>query len=706
MDVKNEVLQRAYIVLALLVVLSMGIFLKTGQISIVQGEHWRSLGDSLYVDMRPVDAQRGSILADDGSLLATSLPFFEIRMDLKSSGMRKQDFDDNVDSLGFCLATYVNNSYTVGGMIAMLKEERMKGNRYLLIKKKATLTETERIKQFPLFNLGQYRGGLIVKRRSERKRPFKILAHRSIGYIREGSQPVGLEGSFDKTLSGKEGRQAMVRVGMDTWMPLDDLTEIEPHDGKDVVTTIDVDLQDIAETALMRGIRHHKAKHGSAVLMEVKTGAIKAIANIGESKDGYWETYNYAIGSATEPGSTFKLASIMALLEDGYVNLSDSIDLEQGVANFYEEEMKDASFHQLDTTTVRTAFEISSNVGIAKLVQQYYGRENKGKDFIDRIKKFGLNLPTGVRIDGEAAPYIKEAYSRDDHWSGTTLPWMSTGYELTITPLQMLSFYNTVANNGVMMKPYLVSEIQEFGAPVEIFRPTVIRKEIASPRTISLAKSLLKGVVERGTAEKLKTEHYTFAGKTGTAQLGYQKLNARTNVKGYQASFAGYFPAERPVYSLMVMISNPTENGFYGSSVAGPVFREIADKMFASRPELQSALTNYAKPRLAKNSLPRRTSGSSHEIEGLLNYFDLDYQRNTKAAWASLHMDSDTLKTYQRRIKEKEVPDVTGMGLKDALFILENIGLRVSISGVGKVKRQSIKPGTRIKGQRIRITLG
>ena len=240
MDVKNEVLKRAYMVLALLVVLALGIFTKTAQISVLEGAHWRSLGDSLYVDMRPVDAQRGNILATDGSPLATSLPFFEIRMDLNSSGMSDKDFEENVDTLGYCLATYVNNSYTVGGMIEMLKNERLKGTRYLLIKKKATLSETERIRKFPLFNLGQYRGGLIVERKSERKRPFKILAHRTIGYIRDGSQPVGLEGHFDGTLSGKEGRQAMVRVGMDTWMPLDDLTEIEPHDGKDVLSLIHI----------------------------------------------------------------------------------------------------------------------------------------------------------------------------------------------------------------------------------------------------------------------------------------------------------------------------------------------------------------------------------------------------------------------------------------------------------------------------------
>ncbi len=706
MDVKNEVLKRAYMVLALLVVLSLGIFTKTAQISVIQGPEWRSLGDSLYIDMRPVDAQRGNILANDGSLLATSLPFFEIRMDLNSSGMSDKDFEENVDSLGFCLATYVNNSYTIGGMQQMLRNERAKGTRYLLIKKKATLSETERIRKFPLFNLGQYRGGLIVKRKSERKRPFKILAHRTIGYIREGSQPVGLEGSFDEVLSGKEGRQAMYRVGLDTWMPLDDLTEIEPHDGKDVVTTVDVDLQDIVETALIRGVRHHKAKHGSAVLMEVKTGAIKAIANIGESKDGYWETYNYAVGSATEPGSTFKLASIMALLEDGYVNLNDTINLEQGVTTFYEEEMKDASFHQLDTTTVRKAFEISSNVGIAKLIQFYYGEKHNGKQFIDRINSFGLNLPTGVKIDGEAAPYIKKAYNSDDHWSGTTLPWMSTGYELTITPLQMLSFYNSVANNGVMMKPYLVKEIQEFGAPLETFRPTVIKKKIASDRTIGLAKSLLKGVVERGTAQKLKTEQYTFAGKTGTAQLDYQKLKARTAVGGYQASFVGYFPAEKPVYSCIVMISNPTENGFYGSSVAGPVFREISDKLFASRPELQNALTNYAKPRLANHTFPKKSIGASQEMNRLLDYFDVDYVRKSNSAWTSLVADRDTLKAYPRKIVQKKVPDVIGMGLRDALFVLENLGMRVKVRGVGKVKRQSIKPQTKIRGQRITITLG
>ncbi|HMR44990.1 MAG TPA: penicillin-binding transpeptidase domain-containing protein, partial [Saprospiraceae bacterium] len=367
--------------------------------------------------------------------------------------------------------------------------------------------------------------------------------------------------------------------------------------------------------------------------MEVKTGAIKSIANLGRSSEGYWETFNYAIGAATEPGSTMKIASMMAMLEDGAIKLTDTIDLEQGKTVFYEEEMRDAHPHQIEKTTVKHAFEISSNVGIAKLVWKIYGEKNRAGRFVKRLRDFNLDLPTGIEIDGEATPYIKEAYNKDDHWSGTTLPWMSTGYELMLTPLQVLNFYNAIANNGVMMKPYVVSEIQQYGETIETFKPTIIKRRLASKRTIEKAKELLEAVVDSGTARLLQTHQFRFAGKTGTAQINYQKLKARTNVGGYQASFAGYFPAENPVYSCIVVITNPRDFGIYGSEVAGPVFREIADKLFNSRPELQNAVTELPQPVLASNQKPDMVSGKSDEVIQLLKYFELPFFKTTKEPW-------------------------------------------------------------------------
>lgn len=709
MTIKNEVLIRVYIVLFAIVVAAVVIFGKAVKISILEGDAWRKRGVSLYRKYVKIEAPRGNILTQDGSLLATSLPFFDIGFDPNSSGMDPKDWDANIDSLSYCLATKVDPTFTPGGYKYFLEQKRQDSVQYISIKKGATLGEVETISQFPLFNLGQFKGGLIVRRKYKREQPFRILANRTIGYVKGDSINVGLEGHFDDVLAGESGLQLMTRVGNNVWIPVHDLAAIEPTTGKDIVTTIDVNLQDITENALAKAMFKHKPKWGVAIVMEVETGAIRAIANLSWWEKGQlWETYNNAVGTATEPGSTFKLASIMALLEDGLVDLTDSIDLEKGKTQFYEETLEDASYHTLDTTTVQKAFEISSNVGLAKLVQENYGRTNKADKFISRLKSFHLDIPTGIEINGEANPYIKEAYSKEQKWSGTTLPWMAIGYETLLTPLQLLTFYNAVANDGKMMKPYLVSGIQQYGVFSKKFVPIQIKRRIASKKTIQKAKTLLEAVVERGTASKYKTEKYRFAGKTGTVQLGYQKLKNRTLVEGYQASFVGYFPAEKPKYSCIVVISEPAKGGIYGGQVALPVFRAISDRIMATEIDLYPALNDKPKPVLAKNKLPDFDAGNRQDLQTALSYLNLPFENKTAQDWAVIRTsaNTDTLQLLRRSIRENKVPSVVGMGLRDALYILENMGLDVEIRGFGKVKQQSILPGTRANGQKIRLRLG
>ena len=708
MNIKNEVLIRVYIVLALVVLVALIIFGKAVQISVFEGDKWRRKGEQEHVKFKPVKADRGNILAEDGSLLATSLPFFDIHMDLNSEAMPEEVFMEHLDTLAHCLANHVDNSYTVGGFRDRLLTKRLEGERYLLLQKNVNFAEKEKIGQFPLFNLGRYRGGLIVESKSERSMPFGMLAHRTLGSVRDGAKSVGLEGRYNNVLGGIEGKQLMQYVGSGNWIPVNDLTEIEPEHGADIVSTLNVDLQDITQEALLRGLNHHKAEHGCAILMEVKTGAIRAISNIGQTeKGGWWETYNHAIGSRTEPGSTFKLASMMALLEDDLINLDGVIDLEQGRAEFYEEIMEDASFHQLDSTTIRHAFEISSNVGISKLIQKHYGRTKKGDQFIRRLKQFNLHLKTGIEIDGELDPYIKEAYSEEDDWSGTTLPWMSIGYELTITPLQLLSFYNAVANNGQMMKPYLVSDIQNFGETIEHIKPTVVKRKIASEKTIALAKELLESVVENGTAKSIYTENYRIAGKTGTAQINYKKGQRNKDGIKYQTSFVGYFPADDPVYSCIVVVTDPKENGHYGSKVAAPIFREIADKCYLSRIEMHQAINKIEKPIIAGEQLPKKHVGHVDDIEIALSYLGLPFGGSVFSEWAVVDPDTqgDTLSVNTREIVNDFVPNVVGMGLRDALFVLENQKLQVEINGSGHVAKQSVLPGSRIRGQTVKLTL-
>ena len=713
--IKNEVLVRVYIVLFLLVVMGVVIFSTAVRIQITEGKKWRAQGQSEFMKQKPVEAERGNIFTEDGQLLATSIPVFDIAFDPNSRGMDPVDFNTHIDSLAYLITTYVDSSYTPGGYRDLILQKKEEGKKYIVIKNGASYAEKEMMRDFPLFNLGQFKGGFIVKPRYRRERPFGILARRTIGSIREGANAVGLEGSFTEYLEGEKGKRLMLMVDRenDFWIPIDEYETIEPKRGDDIVTTIDIELQDITEKALIRAMNYHEAEWGTAVVMEVKTGKIRAIANLGETKNGWWETYNYAVGAAIEPGSTFKLASIMALLEDGFVKLEDSIFLNRGQMEFYEDLMKDSYPHVYDSTSVRRAFEISSNVGIANMVNTFYNQKSQnGKSdrlsevFINHMKSFKLHLPTGIKIAGEAPPYIKEAYSVQDNWSGTTLPWMATGYEVMLTPLQLLSFYNAVANGGVMMKPYLVESVQHFGEEIERFKPTIVDPAIASSKTIEEAQSLLLGVVENGTAKKLKTDLYHFSGKTGTAQINYQRLKKRTKVGGYQASFAGYFPSENPIYSCVVVINRPKENGIYGGQVAGPVFREIADKAFASKIELHEAI-NSGTPALARANLPDMDIGEKHDVGVLLNEFELPNYGLPGSDWAVLKATrGDSLKVLTRRFDKGEVPNVVGMGLRDALYVLENAGLSVKLSGVGKVQRQSIKPGTKVTGQRIKLTLG
>ncbi len=702
---KNEVLVRVYIVVFAVVLVGVAIFAKAVRISMVEGKFWRDKIENQYFQMRKVEAGRGNILASNGGLLATSLPYFELAFDPNSSGMTDADFDLNIDSLAYCLATYVDQSFTPEGMRDYLIEMRKAKKQYIPIKKEANYEEYEQISQFPLFRMGQFKGGFIAIPKFKRKHPYGMLASRTIGYDRKYSTSIGLEGYYEEVLDGEQGEQLMRRLTKDIWIPVNNFSKIDPTGGLDIKTTLDVDIQDVAEGSLLAALKEHNAEYGVALVMDVKTGGIRAIANLGRTKKGkIWETYNHAVGTSTEPGSTFKLASMMALIEDKKVQLDDSIYLDKGRATFFNQVMVDASKHGLDSTTVRHAFEISSNVAIAKLVQEHYGDEDEAAEFIERLKQFNLDHRTGVEINGEADPYIKEAFSTEDNWSGLSLPWMAHGYELKLTPLQLLSFYNTVANDGRQMKPYLVSETQKFGETVERFPPKVVKKQIASRKTIRLAQELLEGVVLNGTAKRYQTNRYTFAGKTGTAQINYKRSNGKTTVGGYQSSFVGYFPTEDPVYSCIVVIYKPKNGRYYGSDVALPVFRSIADKIFTLKPDLFERFEEETWVQSAKAT--KGNIGAQSDFKYLFDAIDVDYEPNKSAEFVVIDQDStEQLQFLNKNIQVEQVPSVVGMGLRDAVYVLENLGLRVEVNGSGKVVNQSIRSGTMLRGQTVALRL-
>jgi cell division protein FtsI (penicillin-binding protein 3) len=705
-NVKDEVLQRVYMVTLVVIGVALMVYFKAVKLVVYEGDMWRKEGLKKQVVMRNELGERGNILTEDGSLLATSLPYFDIYMDCASSSIDQAQFVQSLDSLSMYMSYYVDNHYTPAEYKEFLWKQRMEvKNRYLPIKKGASFDLTDKIKQFPLFREGKFKGGLIIVRDSKREHPFKMLAQRTLGSIREGANPIGLEGKYNDILSGRAGKKLMQKVGNDVWIPVNDLAEIQPKNGEDVVTTIDINMQDITQQALLRSLEYHQADHGCAIVMEVKTGKIKAVSNIGKSAQGWWETFNYGIAEAIEPGSIFKLASMMALIEEGSVKLSDTVNIENGRTMFYDQEMVDHERTNVTNTTVKKAFAVSSNVGIAKLTNQYF--QEKPANYVKHLKNFNLTVPTGVDINGEAVPYVKDPTKKEDQWSGITLPWMAIGYEVKETPLQMLTFYNAVANNGKMMKPYLVSSIQKYGETTQRIEPTVIKARIASAGTIEQAKELLEAVVEYGTASHLKTPQYRFAGKTGTAQLNYERKESNTEVGGYQASFVGYFPAENPVYSCIVVISKPKANGYYGGLVAGPVFREIADKCFGSNIALSEPINSKGKPVLTKNFFPEDV-GFKGDLERTMEILGVSYRDNsvTGGDWVFLKAKTDTLQLFSRQMMKKEqVPSVVGMGLKDALYVLENRGMAVRFSGYGKVVSQSLQVGGPAKGQTIHIKL-
>ncbi|MCD4731818.1 MAG: PASTA domain-containing protein [Bacteroidales bacterium] len=501
---------------------------------------------------------------------------------------------------------------------------------------------------------------------------------------------MGIEGSYSKYLSGKIGKQLRRRINNGDWIPVFDENEIEPEDGKDIITTIDLNVQDVAESALYNHLIEHQAKWGCAVLMEVETGEIKAIANLtkDQSTGKYYETYNYAIGTSIEPGSTFKLPSMIALFEDGLENLEDTIDIGKGFAVYSGLTIQDVHGIRDGRVSIKEVFEKSSNAGVSTLVYNKY--VSQPQRYIDRLYDMSLHEKIGLEIAGEGKPFIKD--TKNSSWSKVSLPFMSIGYEIQLTPLQILTFYNAVANNGKMVKPMFVKEIQCAGKTIQEFKTEVLNGSICSQKSLEKAHEILKGVVESGTATSLNKSPYKIAGKTGTAQIannssGYDKTN-------YNASFVGYFPADTPKYSCIVVVSRPSTGRYYASSVAVPVFKEIADKVYATNLEI------HQENKIEDSNIdyPIYATGYQKELEQIYKTLDIPLDSlSTNAEWAIAMKADSSVRLDTRIIKEGQVPNVKGMGAKDAIYVLENLGLIVKIRGRGFVREQSLSPGARIK---------
>jgi len=699
-NIRKDILRRVLFVYALMLVFAVIIVARTMYIQFAEGDKWREKANSYALKNIIIEPNRGDICASDGRLLASSVPYYDIRMDLKSEALTSDIFNNNVDSLAFYLSKLFE-SKTKKQYKKELIDARKKGSRYHLIRKRATYLELKKLKTFPILKLGQFKGGLIVEQDNRRVKPFSNLASRTLGYLSKDAKvpKVGLEGAYDSYLRGTQGVKLMQKISGNVWKAVNDGNEVEPVDGNNLITTIDINFQDVAENALMKNLQIQEADHGCAVLMEVNTGDIKAIANLERLDNGtYRETYNYAIGESTEPGSTFKLASLMVALDDGLIDLDDSIKTGNGVIKYYDITMRDTKPH--GTITVQEALELSSNVGVSKKIVEKY--KDDPIRFVDKLYRMKLNEKLNIKIKGEGKPLIK--YPSDSMWSGVTLPQMSIGYEVQLTPLQILTFYNAVANNGKMVKPRFAKLLRNHGDTVKVFEQEIINPSICTIETIEKVKIMLEGVVERGTAKNLKNDNYKVAAKTGTAQIADRKHGYGVK-KTYLASIVGYFPADNPKYSCIVVVHSPSKDVYYGSSVAGPVFKEIADKVYATSLDIHPEIA------FIRNTidLPVCKKGYKSDITEVLNKLKINSVNNVKldAEWVNASIDGDLIAISETETGNGLVPNVKGMSIKDAVFILENAGFVVDVYGKGKVKKQSLMPGKNYKtGDIIIIELG
>ena len=573
---KKQILNRLYVLTGILFLFAAAIIYKLVEIEFVEGETYRVKAEEGTVKTFEIAANRGSVYTADGSLLATSVSRFDIRMDAVT--ISDEDFEGGIKGLSNSMSEMFGKN--PGYYERKIRKARANKNRYLFIVRNLSYSEYQRIKTFPIFNLGTYRGGFIVEQRTVREHPIGKMAERAVGYDDYRGR-VGIEGSFYEYLRGKKGKRLKQKIAKGQWKPLNDNNEIEPIDGKDIITTIDLQIQDVAHHALLGQLEKFEADHGSVVVMETKTGEIKAISNLGRTSKGtYFEQRNYAVYESHEPGSTFKLMGMIVGLEDKVIDTGQVVDTEKGVIRFHGKPVRDSRHGGYGEISAARVFEVSSNVGIVKLINENYGEHPQ--KFVDGLKRLGVDQKIGLPIKGEGEPKIPNPKDKKS-WNGLSLPWMAYGYGVSITPLQTLTFYNAIANNGEMVKPRFVREIREQGHVVNSYEKEVIHPQVCSKETIDQVKVMMENVVRRGTADNIYDPNFSMAGKTGTCQTDYW-----TDETQYISSFVGYFPADEPKYSCIVVIHKPNKKlGYYGNIVAAPVFERIARKIYTETPQVE-----------------------------------------------------------------------------------------------------------------------
>ncbi len=652
----KNITYKIYTIVVLVLLMALSIAIKLTNIQWTEGDYYRKLAAERTVKTQVIPANRGNVYSSDGSLLATSLPTYDIRFDAISP--TRDNFYKNINGLSDSLSKLLKKPKSY--FMSELMLARNHKNRYLLLAKGLSYSEYLRLKTFPLFNLGAYKGGLITEQGVERVHPIGLIAERTIGYERYNEkgeyEGKGLEWSFKEFIKGKDGKHLMQKIAKGQWKPISDDNEVEPKDGYDIVTTIDVYIQDIAHHALLDALENYDAHHGCVVVMETKTGEIKAISNLGKNKKGeYVETENYAVREAQEPGSTFKTVGMMSLLEHKLADTSTVYSTYGGQITMKNKLIKDSGKNNETIMSLARGLEVSANTVIVQAIYNNY--KDNPSQYINFIENLKFDEPIGLQLKGEGIPFIPKPKTK--HWTPTTLPWMAFGYNLSVTPLQTLTFYNAIANDGIMVKPFFVKEIKEWDKVVMKYDTEVMNPKICEPETIKKLKAVLKNVVKKGTAKALYSKNFSMAGKTGTVRVDYFRKNTKMS---HASSFAGFFPVDNPMYSCIVVINKPNSTlGISGADVAGPVFKRIAQKIYTDSPFSNQIILN--------GKINKKTSSSFHSYTKSLNQ------------------------------KSNIIPNLKGWSAMDAIALLENMKLKVKISGNGKVVKQSIEPGTRVSAK-------
>ena len=696
MDIKKDIRFRVYIAFTCICVFGLAIIIKAAMIQVKEGPKLKAMAKEMHTRFDTLMAERGNIYTEDGVLLSSSIPEFDVHVDFKT--IDSALFARNIDSLCLCMShLFLDKSQE------QYKEEFVRAyneeNAYYLLGRNLKYYQYEALRSFPIFNKGKGAGGFIAEIKEKRITPYNMLAYRTIGVFRDSSVS-GLEASYNKALVGENGRRVVQKSTGNVWVPIEG-SEVDPQNGKDIVTTLDINVQDVAEHALLSILQKYDCQYGTCIVMEVATGKIRTLVNLGWQPDGsYWEDFNYAL-IPTEPGSTFKLVTLLSLLNDKYITVDDMVDVHGGAIRFGNRTMKDSHPPKVSVMPIWKAYAESSNAGMAWLAYKYYGG-NPSK-YVNHLFTLQLDKPTGIDLLGERDSRVIKPGSRT--WSNTSLPWMATGYNVLITPLHTCMLYNSIANNGHMMRPYLVSSTKEYGKEVSVNQPREIMK-VGDSAVVAQLQRCMRAVVTEGTAKGIESPYYTMAGKTGTAQVNDKDISYTDGV--YQGSFVGFLPADKPKYTICVVIRTKAHpKAYYGGAIAAPVFRMVADKIFSENMGAWAGpLDSLAKK--GQSVIPAKAA-TARSYQVMLSALDKHVPMNFDYMNRMTELKTDSNKhiaVQAKQLYRNIVPDVTGMGLRDAVYMLENSGLQVRVVGKGKVSVQSIPAGSRlIKGQNITLQL-